>query len=95
MKKTPTNLQYLGSPRQLGILFLSGFVDDESKSKTMEKKNSCCNQLSSNLLSRKVHSQRQKSPSPVLLFQSHPEKPLLDSVKALHLDTVKVKVCVA
>ena len=37
--ETPTNLQYLGSTRQLGILFLSGFVDDESKSKTMEKKN--------------------------------------------------------
>lgn len=38
MKERIENPTDPGSTRRLGILFSSGFVDDESKSKTMEKK---------------------------------------------------------
>ena len=68
-----------------GILFLSGFVDDESKSKTMEKKiPAVINFLPTSHQERFIVKGRKAFPQ-FSFFKAIPEKPHLDSIKALQL----------
>lgn len=74
------NLQYLVYIRWVGISFLKGFIDNECKSKTMEKTKLYPTQLSSNLPSRNIQSQG-GSLSQFSFFKATTEKSHLDSVQ--------------